>query len=128
MGARLACGLVVEGDNVGAARKLDDDGIRFAVGIVVLGELDSETPGLDPDHGVQLRIEVSRAPENLGRNLILLDRGPWVIQGMFGQITEEFAQGFRAMQGMTVHQLVDLREILLSIGQSGPHDTRLTGV
>jgi hypothetical protein len=51
-----------------------------------------------------------------------------MIQGVFGEVAKELAQGFRAVQDVAVHQPVDLPEILLSFGQTAPRHKRLTGV
>ncbi len=95
---------------------------------VVFGELYAKTPCLDADHRIQLGVEIRRTPENLGRDLIFLDRRSRVIQDMFGKVAQQFAQRLRAMQDMAVHQPVDLSETLLSFRQRNLVTTRLKGV
>ena len=84
----------MEREDVGASGELDDDGVFSAIGVVVFGELYAETASLDPDHGVQLRIEVGGSTEDLGRNLILLDGRAGMIEGVLSKITQEFAELF----------------------------------
>ena len=64
-------------------------------------------------------IEVGGAAENLGRNLILLDGSAGMIQDVLGEIAEQLAQLLGAVQGVTIYELIDLPEILLSLDQSG---------
>ena len=47
-----------------------------------------------------------------------------MIEGVLGEIAEQLAQLLRAVQGMTIHQLIDLPEILLSLDQLGPPQHR----
>jgi hypothetical protein len=65
---------------------------------------------LNADHGIQLGVEVSRTSEDFCRNLKLFDWDSWVVNGVFRQIAEQFAQGLRAMQGMAGHEPVNLPE------------------
>ena len=84
------------------------------LGAVVLRQLETKASGLDADGGVMLRIEIVRAPENLGRDLIFLQRRSGMIQRMLGQISKQFAQRFRPMKHMAVDELVDLSEVPLT--------------
>ena len=45
-----------------------------AFGAVVLRQFEAKPAGLYPDGGIMLRIEVVRAPKNLGRDLVFLQR------------------------------------------------------
>src|ERR1700740_2853553 len=94
--------------------ELHPDGIVNALVRIVLGEFYPQPSRLDPNRGVALRIEPSRPPQNLGGNLIFLQRGPRVIEGMLGKILEQFAERFRAMQDMTFSKSIYLLEALLS--------------
>jgi hypothetical protein len=49
--------------------------------------------------------------------LIFLDRGSRMVQGVFRQIAEEFAEGLRTVQNLTVGQFLYLRETLFAFGQ-----------
>ena len=53
---------------------------------------------MDTDHGIDCGIEVRRAAELLGSNLILLDRGAGVFDGVVGEIPQELAERFRAVE------------------------------
>ena len=61
---------------------------------VVLRQLHAQTSGLNPDRGVALWIEAGRTTQYLGRDLILLEGYCRVIEGVFGQITQQAAEGF----------------------------------
>ena len=82
----------VEREHVRAARKLDDYGVFGTVGVVIFGEFYAEAPSLNADHGIELGIEIRGAPEDLGRNLILLDRSAGMIQRVLREVTQEFAK------------------------------------
>ena len=114
---------MVEGQDVGTAGQLDSDRVLDAVGVVVFGELYAQSSSLDANHRIELGIEVSRAAEDFRRNLILLDGSARVIEGVLGEISKKLAQLLGAMQGMTVHQLIDLPEILISLDQLAPPAT-----
>ena len=79
---------------------------------VILRQLDTKPPSLDPDRRVALRIEPGRTAEYLGRNLILLQCEPRVVEGVLRKITQQFAQRFRAAQTMTINKLIYLLEAL----------------
>ena|SRR5205814_1977158 len=108
MGLGLTWSAAVKREHVGAAWEFDDDGVFGTVGVVVFGEFYAQASSLHPDHGIELGIEVRRAAEDLGRNLILLDGSAGMVERMLGEIAQEFAQLFGAMEGMAVHQLIDL--------------------
>ena len=93
--------------------QLDRNRVFHAFGVVILRQLCAQSSGLDPDHRVQLRVEVGGAAENLGRDLIFLDGGSWMIQGMLGEIAEELAEGLGAVQHLAIRHSVYLREVLL---------------
>jgi hypothetical protein len=63
----------MKGQRVGALGKFHDDRPR-ALGRVVVGELRAQTPSLNSDEGIEMRVEVGRAPEYLSRDLIFLQR------------------------------------------------------
>jgi hypothetical protein len=60
-----------------------------------------------------LRIKSRGAAQNFGGNLILLERDAGMIQGVFCQIAEQFAQGFRTVEAMTIGKPIYLLEALL---------------
>ena len=63
---------VMKGKNVSTLRQFHPDGIFGAFGGIILSQLGAETPGLYTDGRIQLRIEISRASEDFGGNLIFL--------------------------------------------------------
>ena len=81
---------------------------------VVLGELYAKASGLHPHSGVALRIESCRAAQDLGRDLVFLERDPRVIEGVLSQIAKQLAQRFRAVQAMAFGKPLYLLEALLS--------------
>jgi hypothetical protein len=71
-----------------------------------------------------MRVEVLLAPEDLGRNLVLLWGGTRMVQGMIGQVTQELAERLRAMERMAGKKFFDLAEILGSLSH-GDHRAAL---
>src|SRR5258707_14864344 len=102
----------MERKRIGTLGHFHQDGVFRPFMCVILRQLYSEPPGLDPDRGVALRIEPGRPAEHLGRNLILLECDTRVIEGMLREITQQFAQRFRAAQAMTINKLIYLLEAL----------------
>ena len=93
---------------------------------IVFRKLDAKSPGLHPHGGVTLRIEARRAAKNLSGNLIFLERDAGVIKRVFSQIAEEFAQGFRAVEAMTINKFIYLLEGLIPAYREGVRDSHLT--
>src|SRR5258708_2659237 len=110
-------GTVVKSKDVGSPGELHYDRVLAAVYAVILGELSTQPPRLHAHHGIELGIEIIRAAENFRRNLIFLDRGSRMVQSVFRQIAEEFAQRFRAMQNLALGQFLDLCETLFALRQ-----------
>lgn len=100
----------MEGNDVSSFGKFNDDRILEALGVVVLSQFQAQAPGLDPNHGINLRIEVIGAAENLRSDLILLNWRAGVIERVSSQITKKLAQRFRAVEMVTGDQSVDLGE------------------
>jgi len=111
---------MMKGKQIGSLRELHYDGVPEAVRVVVLGELGAEAPGLDTDHGIELRIEIGGSTKYFGRNLELLDWRARMIHGMLRQIAEQFAKGLRAMQSMAADEPVNLPEKKLLFAHSIP--------
>jgi hypothetical protein len=98
----------VKSQDVGALGKLHDDGIfRGSVATVVLGQFRSEAARLNADHGVQLGVKAVLPAENFRGDLVLLEGGTGMIEGVQGNVTEKFAQGLGAVQNRTIHQSLD---------------------
>lgn len=111
---------MMKGKQIGSLRELHRNGVPKPVRVVILGELGAETPGLDTDHGIELRIEIGGSAKHFGRNLELLDWGARMIHGMLCQIAEQFAKGFGAMQSTAGDEPVNLPEKKLLFAHSIP--------
>src|ERR1700720_3822226 len=89
----------MEGQNVGAFWQIHPDGVvGGSVAIIVLGEFCAQATGLDAHHGIDLRIEVGLSAKDFGGDLVFLERDAWMIHGVFGDIAQKLAEGFRAVQ------------------------------
>ena len=106
--------------DVGALWEFYNDKIFKAVRAVVFGELGAESPGLDADHRIELRVEIGGSCENLGGNLEFFNRSAGVIDGVFCQIAQQFAKRFRTMQGMAADEPVNLLEEKLPFDHRNP--------
>jgi hypothetical protein len=111
---------MVKGENVGALGEFHDNGVLKSIRAVVFGELGAQASSLDTNHGVELRIEIGGASEDLGRDLEFLNGGARVIRSVLRQIAEKFAQGLRAMQSMATGEPVNLLEKMLPFCHIGP--------
>jgi hypothetical protein len=80
---------LVEYEGIGAFGKFDTNGVRRAFAGVVLGELCAQAASLDPDHGIDGRIEVRWAAELFCSDLIFLYRGAGVFDGVVSEIAQE---------------------------------------
>jgi len=85
-----------------------------AFGLIVLGQLHTETPYLHTDCGVQVRIEISRPAKDFGRDLILLHMLSGMVECVLSQISQQLAKGFGAVKYSAVHELFYLPEALFS--------------
>jgi hypothetical protein len=74
-----------------------------------------------------LGIESLRAAQNFGGNLVFLKGETGMIEGMFGQITQEFAERLGTMQAMTFGKLLYLLEALLPAQRESVRHSHLTG-
>ena len=57
-----------------------------------------------------MRVEVLLAPEDLGRNLVLLWGATRMLQGMICEVAQQFAKGFGAMESMAAEKSFNLAE------------------
>ena len=110
----------MEGKQIGSLRELHHNGVAEPVGVVILGDLGAEAPCLDTDHGIELRIEIAGSAKHFGCNLELLNWGARMIHGMLGQIPEQFAKGFRAVQSTAANEPVNLPDKKLLFAHSIP--------
>jgi len=76
----------LERQTVGTLRDFDQDRVVGAFVRVILCQLHSETPSLNANCGIALRIESSRATQYFGRNLVFLKRYAGMIERMLRQI------------------------------------------
>ena len=94
---------------------------------VVFREFDAKASGLNADRGIALRIESSRAAQNLSRDLVFLQRDTGMIEGVFCQIPKEFAEGFRAVKAMAFGKSLYLLEALLPTERETVCHSHITG-
>jgi hypothetical protein len=80
---------------------------------VILAQLYPKPSGLNSDGGIALRIETRGASQHFGRNLVFLQSDAGVIEGVFREITEQLAEGFRAVEAMAFGKSLYLLEALL---------------
>src|SRR5256885_11969046 len=113
MGSGGRGGAVMKREKGRSFGQFDRDRVFQTLGVVVFGQLCAQPPRLDSDHGVQLGVEIRRATEDFGRDLVFLDGASRMVDRMLGKIPQKLAEGFRAMQYAAVHQSIDLREVLL---------------
>ena len=117
----------MERERVRALGKLDDDGIVRTFLRIVLGQLHPQAPGLNADCGITLGIESRGAAEDFGRDLVFLERDARMIQGMFGEVAEQLAQGFGGVQAMTINKFIYLLEALLPTDRERVRHSHITG-
>src|SRR5947207_2633652 len=106
---------MMERQTVSSLWQFNENRIFSAFRSVVLGEFGTQTPCLHTNQGVQMRIKTGGAPEDLGRNLIFLQRNSRMLQRLVSQIAQQLTKRLRTMQGMAIHQPLDLGEELLRI-------------
>jgi len=116
----------VKGERIGALGNLDDDEVVGTLVGVILGEFDAQATGLDADGGVALGIESGGAAQDFGGNLVLLERNAGVIERVFSEIAEQFAQGFRSVQAMAFNKFIYLLEALLPADSESMSDCHIT--
>ena len=92
------------------------DGVVWTLSGVVLFELHAQASCLHPDGRVTLRIESARPAQDLGRDLVLLERHSGMIQRVFREIAQQLAQRLRASETMTINKFIYLLEALLPPG------------
>jgi hypothetical protein len=63
-----------------------------------------------------MRIEVCRASEDLGCDLIFLERNAWMFNGVLAEVAEQLAKRFGTMKGMAVDQPLDFDEARFRAG------------
>src|SRR5260370_13735678 len=86
------------------------DRILSALRAIILSQFSTQAAGLDPYHRVHMRVEVLLAPEDFGRNLVLLWGAPRMLQGMICGVSQQFAKGLGSMERMAAEEFFDLSE------------------
>lgn len=94
---------------------------------VVLRQFHAQPPSLNPDRRIALRIKTGRTAEDLGCDLVLLERYTWVIERVFGQVSEQSAEGFRRVKAMAFGKSLYLLEALLSTDSETIRYSHITG-
>ena len=72
---------------VGPFRNFYLDGFIGSFRSVILGYFEAQSSRLHSNCGIRLGIEVRRAPEDLRRDLVFLQRRTGMVQCMFSEIT-----------------------------------------
>jgi hypothetical protein len=98
----------MKGERVRAVWDLDDDAVAGALVVVVVEQLQAKAPSLDTNRRISLRIEVIGTAEDLGGNLIFLQRGAWLREFVLCQIAKQLAKGFGFTKCVTVNELLNL--------------------
>ena len=115
----------MESQSVRALGQLHQDRVFAALRSVIFGKFGAQASGLDPNEGVQMRIEIARTPENFGGDLIFLQRQSGMLDGMVGEVPQEFAQRLRTVKSMAIYQLLNLEKSRFNGGYVACH-THLT--
>ena len=89
------CGgvFLVEGEGIGAFGKLNPNVVVRAFAGVVLEKFGAEATGLDAHHGIDGRVEIRGAAELLCSNLVFLDWGAGVFDGVVSEIAQKLTEG-----------------------------------
>ena len=106
---------------------LYDDQIVGALVRVILGEFDAQSSSLHADRGVALGIESGGSAQHLGGNLVFLERDSGVIERVFREVPQQFAQRFRGVQAMTFNKFIYLLEALRPTDRESVRDSHITG-
>src|SRR4029077_234236 len=99
--------------SIGTLGDLNDDGVHDAFVCVILRQFHAQTSRLNAYRGVALWIEAGRTAQNFGGDLILLEGYSGVIQGVFGQVSQQTAKGFRRVKAMAFCKPLYLLEALI---------------
>jgi hypothetical protein len=65
-----------------------------------------------------MRVKIVLAAKNLRRNLVLLQRDTWLVQGVPGKVAQQFTKGFRPVESVAADQPVDFAEDLRAVEHS----------
>src|SRR5207245_2613589 len=106
--------------------QLDHNGVFGTLVRVILRQLHAQPSRLYTYGGVALRIEAGRPAQNFRGDLVFLQGGAGMIEGVFGEVMKEFAEGFGATQAMTINKLLYLLEALLPSGCESTRQSHVT--
>jgi hypothetical protein len=81
-------------EGIPSLRQLDQDRVFHSLGAIVFFQLRAEPAGMHADRGVRLRIEIGGAPESLYGDLIFLETGCRMGEGVLGEVAQQFAKSF----------------------------------
>ena len=117
----------LECERIRSLRNFYKDRIVDPIVRIIFGQLDAQPTGLNADRGIALRIESCRATQNLGGDLIFLERDSRVIERMLREITEKSTKGFRAVEAMAFGKSLYLLEALLPAERETVCYSHITG-
>ena len=103
----------MERKRVGPFRQLDHNRVLWRFVGVVFFQLHAQSPSLHSNRRVALRVKSGRPPQNLSCDLVLLDGHSAMIESPFGEVAEQFAEGFGATKAMTINKPIYLLEELI---------------
>ena len=106
------CGTFVKGKRIGSAGEIHQDRVVRPLRCIIFSQLAPKASSLHANGGIQMGIKITRAPEDLRRNLIFLGRGSWMVQCVVGQVAQQLAQRLGTMQGMAAEKFLDLSPIM----------------
>ena len=111
-----------------ALGNLNDNKILGPLVCVIFRQLDPQSSRLHSNRRVTLRIEASRPPQHFRSNLVFLQRYARVIQRVFSEVPEKFAQRFRGSEAMAFNKFIYLLEALLPAYCDSVRDSHITGM
>ena len=72
-------------------------------------------------------IEARRSAQDFGGDLVFLEGNSGMIERMFGEVAQQFAQRFRGVQAMAFNKFIYLLEALLPADRETVSDSHITG-
>src|SRR5215471_7921925 len=102
----------MKGKRIRTLGQVNDDGVIGSFVRIVVRQLNAQASCLHPHRRIALWVEIGRAPQDFGGNLVLLQSGPVMIERMLSQVAEQLAQRFGAAQAMTINKPLYLLEAL----------------
>jgi hypothetical protein len=103
----------MERQSVRPSGDLYDDCVVDAFVRIVFAKFDPEASRLNPYRRVTLRVESRWPAQYLRRNLVFLQGNSGVIEGVFSEVAQQFAEGFGRVKAMAFNKFIYLLEALL---------------